>query len=300
MENFQDINVSDELVRAELQKFLTQWLKWSKKWDWNSSTRPDISNLVEVVQWRDCNNDSILHYICDGHHYTVYGPSLSSIEYSKLYAPYNLLLADRIIELLIKNDIDLNAKNFEGYSPLHKLLCFTIFDDDIRMRIVKLFIEYKANLNVQNKCEYTPLFNLCHGFTFNSNNFRKKFELVKLLIDNGADCNIATRDNETPLSIICTNQYKDINLIKYLISKSNEDTLKSSYNKIQERITVYHVRRPNMSDFYTQESLKIVTYFIEISEMIEKEIKRKPNKDILLTCNNHLDSPLNLDLAQNK
>jgi ankyrin repeat protein len=301
MENFENTNISDESIEKELKKFLVSWLDFHISWQQHSPNRTNMSDLSDVIQWKSWG-DSILHNICDGQHYRFYVPDdinhdtsyliASAISSRKEYAPYNLSLADKIIELLLKNGMDVNSQNNQGNTPLHALLKFSIFEQDTIIKIIKLFIQNKVEINIRNKYGETLIFTLCYNLKLR--NSRKNFELIKLLIDNNADCNINTNSGETPLSIVCKNLYynmvnddlyHDINLINLLINMSNENTLQNAYDNIQEPITRCHAGTIDIC-----KKLKSVTYLVEIAEIFEERMKQKPKKEILYSNNDELDS----------
>ena len=89
-----------------------------------------------------------------------------------------------IIELLISKGADVNVKDIQGFTPLHRVA----FDGHVKM--AELLIEKGAELNVKNGWHSTPLVEAALG---------NQLELVKLLISKGADVNLVDNRNQTAL-----------------------------------------------------------------------------------------------------
>lgn len=94
-----------------------------------------------------------------------------------------------IVRLLIESGVNLNAKDVNGYTPLH------IAVERNFSEIAKLLIKSGADLNSKGVglLEETPL----HLAIKEGNN-----EMVKLLLESGADVNARDSDGETPLHTV--------------------------------------------------------------------------------------------------
>ena len=83
------------------------------------------------------------------------------------------------LKILIQRGADLNAKNDEGWSPLHYAV------GENHLEVVKLLLDAGANVNVKENRGISPLdFASMFGF----------FEIMKLPVAKGADLN--AKDNE--------------------------------------------------------------------------------------------------------
>jgi len=87
---------------------------------------------------------------------------------------------------LIKEGIDVNAKDQDGLTPLH----YATWEG--HLKIVRLLIENGADINAKNKWGNTPLHYAIK---------RRHLKIVRLLIENGADINAWNEWGETPLDI---------------------------------------------------------------------------------------------------
>ena len=92
----------------------------------------------------------------------------------------------KTVELLIANGSDVNAKNQNGYTPLHKAV------DDGHKEIVELLIAKGADVNAMEGGGGTPLH---HAVLFVGDK-----KLAELLIAKGADVNAMDKDGNTPLN----------------------------------------------------------------------------------------------------
>ena len=91
-----------------------------------------------------------------------------------------------IVKKHIINGVDINAKDNEGYAPLHKAVARG------KEEIVKYLINNGASLNIKDNSGRTPL----HWAAFAMRN-----NMCELLILNGVDINPIDDDNLTPLDL---------------------------------------------------------------------------------------------------
>lgn len=105
------------------------------------------------------------------------------------------------VQLLLKNDADVNLCDGEGNSPLY-VACVTGYDE-----IVQLLLENGANVNLCNENGFTPL---CEASKDGRDN------IVKLLVSKGANIDMYTKEGTSPLSLACQNGHN--NIVKSLLS----------------------------------------------------------------------------------
>lgn len=85
------------------------------------------------------------------------------------------------------DDIDVNEKDWEDYTPLHKA------SSGKKNEIVSLLLKYGADPNVK-ECPFQPL----HWAVYLT-----KFKTIQLLLDYGANVKAQDKDGETPLYLAC-------------------------------------------------------------------------------------------------
>ena len=96
-----------------------------------------------------------------------------------------------IVKFLIKEEVDIDAKDTHGLTPLHYAAL------NGKKNIVKLLIEKLADIDAKDTCAQTPL----HYAAFNGNE-----EIVKSLIEGGADVNAKNTSFLSPLHYAAVNK----------------------------------------------------------------------------------------------
>ncbi|KAF2073670.1 hypothetical protein CYY_005020 [Polysphondylium violaceum] len=100
----------------------------------------------------------------------------------KFRAPNNAILKE-VFEILLKKNVNINAINKNGESPLHK----AIFNTTVAQGMITLLLENKANVNYINKNGESPL-HYCVRLG--------RADLVMILLQYGADRTIIAKDNK--------------------------------------------------------------------------------------------------------
>jgi len=119
-----------------------------------------------------------------------------------------------IVKLLLKNNANINQKDYEGYTPL---IYASIYG---QLEIVKLLIKYGANINEKNNYNYNALYFACvYGH----------LEIVKLLLENGVNINEKDYHGYTPLLYV--SRYGKIKIVKLLLENGANINEKDSNNK---------------------------------------------------------------------
>lgn len=103
----------------------------------------------------------------------------------------NSKTSSEIVDFLLKNGADPNAKDNYDKTPLH-------YSDDIAK--VKILIKYNADPNARDKSGWTPLHDASIFSTEDS-----YLEIIMFLVRNGADPNAKENDDWTPLH--CATKY---------------------------------------------------------------------------------------------
>ena len=102
-----------------------------------------------------------------------------------------------VVDSLISNGADVNAKDNYGYVPLHSA----------GFGVAALLINNGADVNAKNKIGITPLHAAfwwlinADGFDDAPDTYNATFEIFELLINNGADVNAKLHSGDTPLCI---------------------------------------------------------------------------------------------------
>lgn len=100
-----------------------------------------------------------------------------------------------IIKLLISSGADINAYEFDGWTPLFYAI------EQGNLEAVELLLSSGANINVQDDRGRTPLlYAIDEG----------KLEIVELLIKSGANIEIPSKDRMTPLMLAFWNGHTEI------------------------------------------------------------------------------------------
>jgi ankyrin repeat protein len=99
--------------------------------------------------------------------------------------------------MLLKNGVNVNVRNKEGWTPL-----IAIAMDKPRPDAVRLLLDYGANVNVVDKMGFTALFNAVK--------FDAGKDIVHQLLTQGANPNVADMYGVTPLQLAQEDERSDI------------------------------------------------------------------------------------------
>jgi ankyrin repeat protein len=191
---------------------------------------------------------------------TYIGISLVDIQDNEGYAPiYYAILFDNIvaIDMLLKQSIEFNIKDKNGYTPFHTCI------KTRNVEISKKLIEY-SNINIQNNIGETPLHTACNNEDIN---------IIKLLIQYNVDPNIEDFEKHiTPLmySVILGN----VEITKLLLQK------KVNYN-IQDyngNTALHYAAKEN--------NCELVDVLVEKTNILLVNIEGETIAHILLKINN--------------
>ncbi|SOV24965.1 ankyrin, putative [Plasmodium sp. DRC-Itaito] len=197
----------------------------------NSSNIDDISDLQPIhLASKEGNIELIKNFLKEG----IYINSKTKI---RKFTPLHLSASKGDIEsvkFLIENNADINALSSDNETPLWCASLSNHFD------ICKYFIEKGAllNLNVDKRYD-SPL----HAASMMGN-----YEIVKLLIEHGADITCLDLNMLEPVHYASFEGHKGI--VKYLIFKQIEQSLKKKMNDIVYIMKKYNVYSPNLERHY--------------------------------------------------
>jgi len=130
-----------------------------------------------------------------------------------------------IVKFLIDKGADVNDKNYQGDTPLHRAAMNSKTDT------IKLLIEKGANVNEKNNNKETPL----HQVVYNDS-----IDIIKILIDNGADVNAKDSEGGTPLHQAAVSS--DTGTIEFLLQKGAKINVKDDYGRTPLHWVVFKYR----------------------------------------------------------
>ncbi|XP_065580502.1 uncharacterized protein LOC136040233 [Artemia franciscana] len=119
-----------------------------------------------------------------------------------------------LVDYLIENNADINAKNGRDFTPLH----FAAYRG--HLKLVKTLIQNGANVNAADIQNCTPLHHA-------SENHQE--EIVNVLLENGANVNVVEKKNNTPLH--CAANYGHEKIVLILL-KNNANASSSTVDGI--------------------------------------------------------------------
>ena len=131
-----------------------------------------------------------------------------------------------IIDFLIKNGADVNAKNNNGDTPLLLLTKARL----IYSHMLKKLVEKGADVNAKNNNGETPLFLLIKSSLHNS-------VMLKILIEKGADVNAKNNEGDTALHSLLSNRFVSPKDITFLIKKGANINVQN--NKGETPLMIY-------------------------------------------------------------
>ena len=112
-----------------------------------------------------------------------------------------------LAELLISEGFDVNAKNADGDTPLHRAAFGGVNTGGKALQMIRLLVERGADLRAKDNAGYTPLHvSARHSY----------LQRVELLLELGADANIVSAAGRTPLHTAATTWHSE-RLIRELI-----------------------------------------------------------------------------------
>ncbi len=160
--------------------------------------RLDKEEKLQLVNAKDEYGNTLLHNTL---------PNISSDAENTLLFP--------LLKLFIENSADVNAKNNDGKTPLHRAVSNS--DANFRAQATQLLLENGANIHDIDYNGRTPL----HYSVYYASIFKETegtdLSTAKLLLENGADVNARDNKGKTPLHVAVAHPSKKISefLLKY-------------------------------------------------------------------------------------
>lgn len=124
-----------------------------------------------------------------------------------------------IIELLLKNNADVNMRYRNGMTALH-ILC-KYYHGFHREEFINLLLAYGANVNGKDKYGRTPLHYICYNASDN-------LQSAKFLVKNGADINAIDKTGSTPLHHACCQLHISNSVARFLIEMYADASVKNN------------------------------------------------------------------------
>jgi ankyrin repeat protein len=145
-----------------------------------------------------------------------------------------LLGENDIVRQLLKQGAEVNARDSDGFSALHRA------SSKEQVKTVGLLLKSGALINIQNDKKETPLFLAAEAGSY---------KMVKLLLSKGADPTILSSKKKSALAVAISNQHKDVALLladKKLDKVSIHAALFLSIQKDMKEVGIKLVKRDTL------------------------------------------------------
>ena len=165
-----------------------------------------------------------------------------------------------IVEYLIENGADIEANNNDGNTPLHHAA------ENGNLEIVEYLIENGTNIEAKGDYSYTPL-----HLAARYGKPEIDLKIVEYLIENGADIEAENKAGDTPLHLAAG--YGNLEIVKYLIENGADIETK---NKAGD--TPLHLAAQNGRT----KTVKLLKIALELDSLLKKlKNEESKNKQIL-------------------
>ena len=120
---------------------------------------------------------------------------------------YEDLIEDRLnffknLKELIGTGFDINTKDEDGMSLLHRVVYAFRYNDELEKEVIKHLIKNGADVNnARPRSNWTPLFNAIMPISVAK---------VQVLLENGADPNIPYSSGEFPINRVKEKRFRDL------------------------------------------------------------------------------------------
>jgi ankyrin repeat protein len=248
--------------------------------------------LLSELQSFDININSIKQLLKQGVNPNIQHPHLFKIitNIMKLKNGYDIL------DLLLQYKLNPNLIDYIKHnSLLHEAI--NLMD----IRIIKKLLEYNANINIQNAKLQTPLFRAIFIVIQNNISSKVYLPIIQLLLENGANPNLAAIDQITTLHLAAMSNLLDIIklLLKFnvnvnIIDEEGYTALMYATNKDNMNVEIIKllISLSNEETFLYSFNYALQSYDLSIIKLyIENNIFLNLNKsDILVPMSNVLNT----------
>lgn len=200
-----------------------------------SAMEKDFFNHLKICISR-VDHDPILYEYVD--EYFKFYPDQINMKSEKdetlLFISYCIFPYDkRVFEVLIDHNIDINCKNLNGETILHRILRDNYYGEQDIYEIVKLLLERGADVTIKNKIGYCPL-----AYALK---YRASSRIVELLLDQGSNLDVKEFETESLL-------HHNKNIFERVFNRMADINVRDNYGRTILINACYYLRTINIQE----------------------------------------------------
>lgn len=219
-------------------------------------TADRFDQLIKAIKK---NNIDLIRPLIDNHNVNLHKNGTTPLHHASSIGN------TEVVQLLIVNGANINAKNNVGSTPLHYA------STEGNTEVVNLLIDNGADINVKDHVDTTPL---------HKASFKGHTEVVKLLIDNGADIHVKDNVDRTPLKV--ANEFGRTEVVHLLFDKGAGDQIDDVDHEYESRYL-----KPYGEDIITLQNNNQQNPY-NSSSMLDHVIEGEVNYDDYIKDSNNL------------